>query len=52
LPFIPVNERCLPDIRQKPKVLYFPGLPSQIYYGSERLPWHANLEAATEIIRK
>ena len=46
------KEAFLPDSRQKPKFLYFPGVPSQAYYGSERFPWHAQLEAATEMIRK
>ncbi|MFC5582827.1 aspartyl/asparaginyl beta-hydroxylase domain-containing protein [Rhodanobacter terrae] len=42
----------LPDPRQKPKFLYFPGVPSQTYYASERFPWHRELEAATEMIRE
>ena len=42
----------LPDPRQKPKFLYFPGIPSQAYYGSERFPWQADVEAATEVIRQ
>jgi aspartate beta-hydroxylase len=42
----------LPDPRQRPKFLYFPGVPSQAYYGSERFPWQAELEAATEVIRE
>jgi aspartate beta-hydroxylase len=42
----------LPDPRQKPKFLYFPGVPSQAYYPTERFPWHADLEAATGIIRE
>lgn len=40
----------LPDPRQRPKFLYFPGVPSQPYYGRERFPWQAELEAATEAI--
>jgi len=42
----------LPDPRQKPKFLYFPGVPSQPYYGRERFPWQADLEAATDVIRE
>lgn len=42
----------LPDSRQKPKFLYFPGVPSQPYYGTERFPWQAELEAATDVIRE
>lgn len=41
----------LPDPRQKPKFLYFPGIPSQPYYPRERFPWHAELEAGTTMIR-
>jgi aspartate beta-hydroxylase len=46
------KQAVLPDSRQKPKFLYFPGIPSQTYYGSERFPWQAALEAATEAIKK
>ena len=42
----------LPDPRQQPKFLYFPGLPSQPYYPRERFPWQAELEAHTAIIRE
>jgi len=42
----------LPDPRQKPKFLYFPDIPSQPYYGRERFPWQAELEAATDVIRE
>jgi aspartate beta-hydroxylase len=41
----------LPDPRQKPKFLYFPGVPSQAYYPTDRFPWQAQLEAATGMIR-
>lgn len=41
----------LPDPRQKPKFLYFPGVPSQAYYPTARFPWQAELEAATDVIR-
>ena len=42
----------LPDPRQRPKFLYFPGIPSQPYYPTARFPWQADLEAATEIVRE
>jgi aspartate beta-hydroxylase len=41
----------IPDARQKPKFLYFPGVPSQPYYGKERCPWQSELEEATDAIR-
>jgi aspartate beta-hydroxylase len=42
----------LPDSRQRPKFLYFPGIPSQTYYPRERFPAHARLEAAAEAMRE
>ena len=33
------------DARQRPKFLYFPGIPSQPYYPCERFPWLDQLEA-------
>lgn len=42
----------LPDPRQQPKFLYFPGVPSQPYYPRERFPWLAELEANTATIRE
>ncbi|RDJ00546.1 tetratricopeptide repeat protein [Dyella solisilvae] len=42
----------LPDPRQKPKFLYFPGVPSQAYYPTSRFPWQAELEAATDMVRE
>ncbi|WP_236886447.1 aspartyl/asparaginyl beta-hydroxylase domain-containing protein [Dyella thiooxydans] len=41
----------LPDPRQRPLFLYFPGVPSQPLYPRERFPEHARLEAAVEAIR-
>lgn len=41
----------LPDPRQAPKFLYFPGLPPRPFYARERFPWQAELEAAGERIR-
>lgn len=41
----------IPDARQRPKFLYFPGIPSQPYYPRERFPWLDALEAATEQVR-
>lgn len=40
-----------PDPRQRPKFLYFPGIPSQPYYPTTRFPWQAELEAATGMVR-
>lgn len=42
----------LPDPRQRPLFLYFPGVPSQPFYPRERFPEHARLEAAVEAIRE
>ncbi len=48
-----LNERPanLPDPRQQPKFLYFPGLPPQPFYARERFPWQSELEAAGAAIR-
>ncbi|HEV7123389.1 MAG TPA: aspartyl/asparaginyl beta-hydroxylase domain-containing protein [Rhodanobacter sp.] len=43
---------ALPDARQQPTFLYFPGVPSQPYYPRERFPWQAELEANTAAIRE
>jgi len=45
------QKAMLPDSRQQPKFLYFPGVPSQPYYPRERFPWQAELEANTAAIR-
>lgn len=42
----------LPDPRQRPSFLYFPGIPSQPFYPRERFPEHARLEAAAGVIRE
>lgn len=42
----------IPDPRQQPKFLYFPGVPSQTYYPRERFPWQAELETHTATIRE
>jgi aspartate beta-hydroxylase len=42
----------LPDPRQRPLFLYFPGVPSRTFYPRERFPEHARLEAATAVIRE
>lgn len=42
----------LPDPRQQPKFLYFPGVPAQPYYPRERFPWQAALEAGAAAIRE
>jgi len=41
----------LPDPRQQPKFLYFPGIPSRTYYPRERFPEFEALEAGTAAIR-
>jgi aspartate beta-hydroxylase len=43
---------ALPDPRQRPTFLYFPGIPSQTFYPRERFPAHARLEAAVDGIRE
>ena len=40
------------DPRQRPSVLYFPGLPSAPYFKRAAFPWFAELEAATGAIRE
>ncbi|MGH8338287.1 MAG: aspartyl/asparaginyl beta-hydroxylase domain-containing protein, partial [Gammaproteobacteria bacterium] len=42
----------IPDTRQLPKFLYFPGVPSQPYYARERFAWQVELEANTAMIRE
>jgi aspartate beta-hydroxylase len=41
----------LPDPRQAPKFLYFPGLPPTPIYARERFPWQDALEAGASRIR-
>ncbi len=43
---------ALPDPRQRPKFLYFPGIPSRTFYPRGRFPAHAQLEAAVDVIRE
>ena len=40
-----------PDSRQRPKFLYFPGLPARPYLDRAGIPWLAALEQQTETIR-
>lgn len=40
-----------PDPRQKPSLLYFPGLPAAPWYDRDRFPWFASLERETPHIR-
>ncbi|MDR3387153.1 MAG: aspartyl/asparaginyl beta-hydroxylase domain-containing protein [Rudaea sp.] len=42
----------IPDPRQKPKFLYFPGLPTSAYFERELFPWYAELERNTDVIRE
>src|SRR5581483_7315992 len=39
------------DARQRPKFLYFPGLPAQPYFPREAMPWLSSLEQATPAVR-
>jgi len=41
----------LPDPRQQPKFLYFPGIPSRTYYPRGRFPEFEALEAGTAAVR-
>lgn len=41
----------IPDSRQQPKFLYFPGVPSQPYYSRARFPWLDALEEAAGEVR-
>jgi aspartate beta-hydroxylase len=41
----------LPDPRQRPKFLYFPGVPSRTFYPRERFPEQERLEAAVDAVR-
>jgi len=43
--------RPIPDPRQRPLGLYFPGIPALRYPPRERLPWLRELEGATDAIR-
>jgi aspartate beta-hydroxylase len=40
-----------PDPRQRPKFLYFPGLPTTPYFDRALFPWYAALEDNVEVIR-
>lgn len=42
----------LPDPRQAPKFLYFPGLPPTPFYARDRFPWQRALEAGAPRIRE
>jgi aspartate beta-hydroxylase len=41
-----------PDPRQRPKFLYFPGIPNRPFYAPEDFAWHGALEAAAPLIRE
>jgi aspartate beta-hydroxylase len=40
-----------PDPRQRPSILYFPGLPSAPFFPRSDFPWFAELERETDAIR-
>lgn len=41
-----------PDSRQRPKILWFPGLPATPWFSRDLFPWLAELEGATPEIRE
>lgn len=41
-----------PDPRQRPSILYFPGLPASPWFGRELFPWFEALERATAEVRE
>jgi aspartate beta-hydroxylase len=41
-----------PDPRQRPKFLYFPGLPPTTYFARELFPWYEQLEQSFAAIRE
>ena len=41
-----------PDARQRPSILWFPGLPATPYFSREAFPWLEALERATDSIRE
>jgi aspartate beta-hydroxylase len=40
------------DPRQRPSVLYFPGLPATPWFPRDAMPWFGDLERATGVIRE
>jgi len=40
-----------PDPRQRPKFLYFPGLPATPFFDRAAFPWYAELESQLEVVR-
>jgi aspartate beta-hydroxylase len=50
---IQVGDRAVtpPDARQRPSILYFPGLPSTPYFDRSLFPWFADLEHNAAAIR-
>jgi len=49
--YLGVAKANLPDPRQQPKFLYFPGLPTTPYFDRELFPWYAVLEESVDVIR-
>lgn len=41
----------LPDVRQRPSILFFPGLPATPYFSRDDLPWLESLERETDAVR-
>ncbi|HEX7915359.1 aspartyl/asparaginyl beta-hydroxylase domain-containing protein [Rudaea sp.] len=49
--YLGVAKADLPDPRQRPKFLYFPGLPTTPYFDRALFPWYAVLEQNADVIR-
>ena len=49
--YLGVATADLPDPRQRPKFLYFPGLPTTAYFDRALFPWYAVLEENADVIR-
>jgi aspartate beta-hydroxylase len=50
--YVGLRQERSPDPRQRPTLLYFPGLPAQPYIERAALPWLAEWEAQTPAIRR
>src|SRR5262245_2708861 len=45
------RREALPDARQRPSILFFPGLPATPYFPRDAFPWIGSLERETDAIR-
>ena len=48
--YLQIEAPDYPDARQRPKFLYFPGLPATPYFARQHFPWLTDLEARTSDI--